>query len=779
MSSIIDKEIDEIIGRIKPLFSLEELRKSFSMEKFKAKDVYELDSNHEYLSEAEKYLKTGKDVSISNISNLNEAFQNLEKGASLSCQDLYDIKTVLITSQETYDSFHNLNEYYNLNNDALDLNPLFPLYRDINNCIDEDLTVSDNASHKLREIREKERETQRRLSGIMNTYRSRYASYLSSDVIAFKSGEEALPVKISEKGNVRGTIISYSAKGETVYMVPYEAIELRNTLSSLKQDEEIEIGKILADLSKKCERSLSYIKKDYRIIMTFDRFFTSARFGNSYSCSIANRSEKTLSLNSFFHPLLKTEKVVSNSLTLDDKNGLCLLITGPNAGGKSVLIKTVALCVLMDKVGLMIPCHNESSIPYIDDVYFLGGDNQSVLDNLSTFSSHLLGIKEICDSCSKDSLVIIDEVGEGTSPRDGEALGIGILRHFQRVGCMTLLTSHFDGMKFYAADDPNTLTGAMEFDIDGLKPTYRLLLNTTGKSYGILLAKQIGLSKDIVDDAVDYTNSRKDKDTDSLMDKLNEQISINAKKEQELINEKKKLEEVIEKRKAAIAALYEEKNQIHEKAEKKVKRLVDERLQEIDRIWKSEGKKDMSYSQVSEAKGELKKIKDTHDEVDNRKKYETIPTDVKVGDKVIDEDRRVGTILEIKKNECVLDLDGLRIRRKLAGLKKKPITAADYKKNEKKKASDDFTYLDLGPSQGVEINIIGQHTDEAMRNVVSFIDSARIHHLTSVRIIHGAGGFVLKNAVWKYLSNHKEFVKDYRLGNEGEGGLGATVVHLK
>lgn len=778
--NILNTEINQVIQELKSYFSLDGLKQKFTYEDYKAKDAVELETSHEYLEEFSRFLSQGHQITIPSLMDMETLFVALDKGRVLSCPELYDIADLLACSQYLYDMFYDKKEFYHLNDDALDLNPLVPLKRDLVSSIDQDMTVSDNASSKLKEVRTELRTVQHSLTNIMNTYRSKYSMYLSSDVVSLKGGQEALPIKISCKGSVRGAVISYSATGETVFMVPYEVIDLRNKYNSLKQEESNEVMKVLTDLSVKCAKQLSYLRKDYAIIETFDRYLASVRYGNAFNGTISVLSDKDLLLDAFFHPLLKAEKIISNAIELGGNEPLSLLITGPNAGGKSILIKAVALSVCMDKLGLMVPCHKEAKIPFIDHVCFLGGDNQSVMDNLSTFSSHLLGIKEITETATKNSLVIIDEVGEGTSPKDGEAIGVAILKYFERVGCFTLLTSHFDGMKIYAAGDEKTLTGAMEFNNNTLKPTYRLLLHTTGKSYGILLARQMGLSQEIIDDAVAFEKERSNRDTDALMEKLTEQVSINQKKERELENKKKDLDKLLEKRQKAIDALNEEKNSIKMKAESKIERLVDQRIAEINKIWESkQGKGDLSYSQISQAKGELKKIK-----IDDEPSLSAVGkvvelTDLKAGEKVEDEDGRVGTVMEVKKKEVLLDMDGLRIRRKIAGLKRAKLTAKDVKVKKESYASIDSAILNLGPSQGLEVNIIGLHVDEAMRKVVSFLDSARIHRYTPVRIIHGAGTFALKNAVWKYLSNHKEFVKDYRLGGEGEGGLGATVVYLK
>ena len=769
-------EIDAVIKELDGYFSLNGLKDSFTIENYLAKSKDELELNHQYLTEFSLFLHDGHEINIPSLLDMNPIFEELDKGMTLSAIELSSIADLLSCSSYLYDLFYDKKEYYHLNDDALDLNPVEQLKRDLITCIEPDMTISDSASPKLREIRTTKRGLERSLSNIMNTYKNRYANYLSNDVITIKGGEEALPIKASSKGFVKGTIVSYSASGETAFMVPYEVIDLRNKLSNVKQEEGDEIIKVLADLSSKASKQLKYLKRDYEIIFTFDRYLGAVRFGNSYQGCIASLSDKELTLKSLFHPLLKAKTIVTNSLSLGNSNPKALLITGPNAGGKSVFIKAVALSVMMDKLGLLVPCKDEAKIPYLDNVYFLGGDNQSVMDNLSTFSSHIMGIKGILDRATKDSLVIIDEVGEGTSPKDGEALGVALLKYFERLNSYTLLTSHFDGLKIYAASDSKALTGAMEFNTDSLKPTYRLLLHTTGKSYGLLLAKNLGIKPEIIKDATDFEATRENQDTDALMERLTEQESENEKKARELDNKKKDLDAIILKRDQAIKALNEEKASIHVKAEEKINRLVDERIAQINKVWDNKSTK-ATYSDVSKAKGELNKMKEVEAPVlDGKPTFDL--TDLKPNDLVEDEDGRRATVLEVKKKEVLVDLDGLRFRRPIHGLKRARLTVKDIKKKKTNEVSD-FSYIQLASSQGIELNIIGLYVDEAMRKVVSFIDEARVRKLSMIRIVHGAGSFALKNAVWKYLGNHKDFIKDYRLGGQGEGGLGATIVHLK
>lgn len=778
-NNYIDKEIDEIIERYRNYLSLDGLKNAFDKETYEAKEPFEVELSHRTLKEIETFIHDGHEIQIPHLIDFQPVFTALDKSSILSPVELFYILDLLSASEALYDVFQDKKQYERLYDNAMDLALLPGLKKDLSQDIEPDFTVSDNASYKLKEIREKIRNLDRNLSTGMARYKNKYLKYLSADTIQMKGEEETLPVKAMYKNNIRGMIVSYSSTGETAFIVPYEIMEMKNERRKYQEEENSEVMKILTDLSKKCTKQLLSLKKDNEILMFFDRYYGAVRFGLDYQGTIAMQSKDVLSLHNLFHPLLKAKKVIDNSLSLGKENPRALLITGPNAGGKSVFIKAVSLAVRMDKLGLFVPCHEESEIPFIDDVFFLGGDNQSVLDNLSTFSSHLYGIKTITEKASEKSLVIIDEVGEGTSPRDGEALGVGILKFFENLNCFTILTSHFDGLKFYAANDEKCITAAMEFNGTALIPTYRLLLNTTGRSYGIILAKNMGLDTKIISDAEQFQESQSNQDIEGLMDRLTEQESRNKKLERELLNKRKDLDKAIEKREKAIQALNEERGQIHQKAQEKVDRLVEKRIAEMDAIWKNQANSgENSYNEFSKAKGELKKIKDVG-EPSLLGKGDTVLSDIKVGDLLEDEDGRRAEVLEVKKNEVTLDMDGLRFRRPIKGLKRATKRASDLKKKPDKTIAQELIHISLADSKGIELNIIGLHVDEAMREVVSFIDEARVRKLGYIRIIHGMGSFALKKAVWKYLDNHKSFFKDYSLGGEGDGGMGATIIHLK
>ncbi len=766
----LQEEIQAVLERWKAFLATEGMKKEATFENLLCKDRDELLYDHAYLRECESFLRSGHRLSLPNLPDLEGTFSDLDRGRTIDGASLLALRDLLSSVQDIVRELSTLEGSEILLDEAYLLNGMPALLRLLVQSLEDDGSVADTATAKLASIRREEKKREAEIQGAMEGYRRRYARFLSVDGVTIKSGMECLPVRLADKGQVSGTVLSYSKTGETVYMVPYAVLEQKNALIALRQEEQEEVLRILADLSQEARKGLSSLRQDYTVLLRLDRFFGATDFGHSYDGSIAELSDDGLVLEAFFHPLLNARKVVDNTLSLGAGKPRVLLITGPNAGGKSILIRAVGLAVLMDKLGLFLPAHRGGRIPFRKDVLFLGGDNQSVMDNLSTFSGHLLGLKEIVERATKESLVIVDEVGEGTSPKDGEALGVALLSYFESLSCLTLMTSHFDGMKNYALQDRDVLSAAMEFQKETLSPTYRLLLGVSGNSYGLLLARRIGLPESILERAEEYNRNRQEIDVDSIVDDLNAQKRRLEEKERKIDNRLRDLERLEEKRKKQLEAINLEKSQIHLKAQEKVERIVEQKVQELDRIWQQSGKKEMAFNELSKVKGEMHRFVQQGQET---KEQATEVPQLQEGDDVLDEDQRRGTILEVRKNMALIDYDGLRIRRPLSGLRKA--------KKEKRapKTYVESVHLDLNPSQGMELNVIGLHVDEAMRKVVSFLDSARVRRLSFVRIIHGAGTFALKNAVWKYLQNHSEFVKDYRLGGEGEGGLGATVVHLR
>lgn len=759
---ILNDEIEKILALYKEHFLMED-NLSFSIKDL-AKDENELLNRHEHLLTMNKMIDDGINLNLKAIPSLLKTISDLKKGSVISINEVLNLATLFEVASSIKNELSDKEKYDYFYEESYMLNPLTTYLNEINRIIAPDLTIYDNASSNLKEIRIKIKEVSSSIKTIMNSLKNKYSSYLSEQIILYKDGMEMLPVKKEYKGLVKGNVYSSSNSNETIFIIPNEISELKNRYSELLVLEKEELFKILATLSTKLSKQIDIIEKNYKIILTFDKYYAIVSYGKSNDYQVAKLDKSKFEMKGLYHPLLQKEIAIKNDINLNEKK--CLLISGANAGGKSLIIKAIALTVIIDKLGLMVSS-SDASFPFIDQVFYLGGDEQSVINNLSTFQSHLLNIKCIVDNATSSSLVIIDEVGEGTSPKDGEALSIALFKYFIKLKSYTIFTSHFDGVKYYAKSNPSICCSSMEFSLSLLRPTYHLINDSISPSYGIELAKMIKLKDEIIKDAISYKNKSKDADLLELVDKL----SVEQKKLEEekikLEKQEEQLKNLIVKRENAIKSLEQEKKNISLKADKKIETIVTNKINEINEAYKSKQLK-LTYDEVSKIKGNLNKINKKEEEKTNKKVIE-----LKIGDYVKDEDNNKMEVIEVNKNKVVVSLDGLKITRKIDGLTKinKPIEI-------KKERMSSLDYrIQSSVNTSYKINVIGLYVEEALREVKIFIDRARVANLTMLVIIHGQGSFKLKNAIWKYLST-LDFVKSYRLGNEYEGGFGATIVYL-
>lgn len=763
-NAILDLELNKILNEISEHFLLED--NIFFLRNNYVKDVSDLLNRHDRLKQMNDIIDDGITFEITSLISLKKIISDLKKNIILSKEDILTICKMLEISSSIKMNMQDKEKYTFFYEQSYLINPLSSYIKEINNIILPDYSISDNASIKLKEIREKIRSLDVEIKSIMNNLKNKYYDYLSQKVIVYKDGIELLPVKKEFKGYIKGRVYSLSSTGETLFIIPSEVSDLKNQYSLLKSEESEEIFKIISLLSNKLSKQIDIIEKDYHVCLDFDYYLTITSYGKSKDYTIASYDENKFVLKGLYHPLLDSKKAVKNDIDLT--NDRCLLISGANAGGKSLIIKAICLSVLLDKLGLMIPCFL-AIIPFIDEVFYLGGDEQSVINNLSTFQSHIISINEIIKNATSSSLVVIDEVCQGTSPKDGEALGIAILKYFKNLKSYTIFTSHYEGLKYFAKEEENISCCSMEFSLEKLKPTYHLLLDSLSPSYGIELARNCNLKEDIINDALEYKNSLKEKDLNSLIEKLSiEEKKLNEEKEK-LLKQQEELNILIKKRENAIRSLQEEKENIKDKADKKIEDIVNKKLKEINSAYTNNQLK-LSYDSVSKIKGDLNKIKKKEESSFNNKK---VKLDLHVGDYVKDEDKTLLEVIEVKKDKVVVLYNGLKINRPIEGLtlSSKPI---EIKKPTMSKI--DYS-IKISASTSFKLNVIGLYVDEALIEVKSFLDKARIGSIKTLYIIHGQGSFKLKNAIWKYLST-LDFVKSYRLGNEYEGGFGVTIVNI-
>ena len=389
-----------------------------------------------------------------------------------------------------------------------------------------------------------------------------------------KNGLPVLPVKNTYRSRVKGVVEEVSNSGETYFVVPVEILDINNKIYVLKEREKAEEEKVLKALTDNLRENYREIVKDYEIAKRLDSLIGAVNYGNTYKGNISSINEEKLLLEDLFHPLLDVPVIVSNTVRLNKVDGKIMVVTGPNAGGKTVLLKSVALAVLMNQHGLLVATKGDAVLPLFDNVIYVGGDNQSLSENLSTFSGHLFNLNEGLKEATNNSVLLFDELGQGTAPLDGEALALSILDYIENLNSFAIVTSHFDKIKDRAIDDKKIIPAAMIFDEEKIEPTFKLRSGVVGKSYALDVAKRLGFIDSIVFKAKEYLNSFNDTPEKKLIEELT--ISLNkAKETEEKVQAKEKeLDRLIAKRSAAIESLNAEKQSLREKAERISKRLL-------------------------------------------------------------------------------------------------------------------------------------------------------------------------------------------------------------
>lgn len=763
MNNQLLSEINIIINNLKEYFSFSQLKDEFSLDS-KVKNKEELIKILSYLKEIEKFSqKSSFEFSI--VSNLKKVFDNIKKNIKIEIIDIVNIKELLILSNKFKDTFID-NKLNNIFSDASSLYSLNLLINKINKIIKDDLSISSDASTSLKTIRKEITLAKKIVESSIIECKEKYKSYLSEEIISSRDGFDVLLIKSKSIRNVPGYLVSYSSSKESAYIVPIEVLQNQNNLTRLLEQEQNEINKIILSLISEINIDIDKIIFNYNILMKWNKYFSIYNYGLSYKGSIGNLSEN-ISLNNLFHPLIGYEMSVKNSYELNKDGKSILFISGPNAGGKSVLLRASCICLLMFSLGLLIPCSENSFLPLVDNIILISGDSQSLENNLSTFSSHLKELKTIFSLPNNSSFVAIDEICNGTSPSDGVSLAKSIIDYLIDKKIYSLITSHFDNLIQYAFNKKEILSCSMEFSLSNLEPTFHLITSSMGLSYGIELANMVGFSKEIINKANLYKKELKEYDIEKVNKKLKEEL----KKEKELVlsleEKKKNIEELEKKKKEILNNIEVEKKAIYDTASKKIQKEVDKRISKLDDIFNS-SLSTLPLNKQIELKTALKNVAKEKDEI---KKEKVIIPKLEVNQTVLDENNKYYKVLNIKKDKVTLISDGVKITRSIIGLKK-----SEYK--EKKKISVSTYYRNENNFLPSSLNIIGKTKEEAIREFSTFISSAAIKKYSSVKIIHGMGTYTLKNALWDYLSK-SELVKSYRLGVSGEGGIGVTIVELK
>ncbi|WP_285814754.1 endonuclease MutS2 [Thomasclavelia cocleata] len=643
------------------------------------------------------------------------------------------------------------------------------LLKEINRCIDSSGNVLDNASKELRRIRRQILSIEANIRTKIEQVKAANKDYLSQEAISSRNNHLVLPVKAGNKNIVKGVVHAVSATGQTMFIEPEIIVSMNNQLVHARDDELREINRILTELSRMVKDNYDLLHENQELIVEIDVIFAKAGYGVQIDGVVPEVCENysSFSLIKARHPLIDKDKVVANSIILNEPKRM-LLISGSNTGGKTVVLKTAGLLSLMALCGMAVPC-NQAVVPMFDQICVDLGDEQSIEQSLSTFSSHMKRLVEITNDVSEKSLVLLDEIGSGTDPKEGQSIAEAILRYLHKVNPLIVASTHYSGLKEFAKNEEYILVAAVEFDQEKMIPTYRLIEGSVGNSYAIEISSRLGLKEEIVELAYQIKENSLT-DSDKLLEKLQDeltQVQLERDRLELLTNEAKNKMNRYER---LINNFEKQKDELIENAKQQANQLLEDSKQEIDLVVE-ELKKQAELKQhvVIEAKRNLDLLKHEEKKIINEEKHA-----YQVGDivKVLSANRQ-GEILSInKKGILTISMSGLKLNAK----PEEVIFVS--KKIKPKKVKSNLKSLRKSTNQSYELNIIGKRYEEAMLLVDKFLDDALVNNYSMVRIIHGIGTGVLRNGVKKMLEKNNNVVS-YRDGGPNEGGLGATLVYFE
>jgi DNA mismatch repair protein MutS2 len=702
---------------------------------------------------------------INSSINLSPYLDLASKGGILTPHDFSSLVHDIDTINDIYEYFNKLHDkYIHLGEKVDTFYNLNPLKDEIEKIIAPDLSIKDSASPELNRLRKKINSLSQQISSEINVQFKKYKDYLNGSAITLRDGHYVLPISSNNKNKIEGIVHDVSDSGQTTFIEPSSIVAISNDLYIAKRNEQDEIKRILKELTDKLLIHKDEIIYNNKLIGYLDFVFSKASYAVENKASIAHLSEDgRIFIDNGRHPLLDSKTVVSNSLSLNKENRI-LLVSGPNAGGKSIVLKSMGLFALMNQSGLAIPALEDSYIPIFHDVFVDIGDAQSISDNLSTFSGHIRNLVYILDNVKEGDLVIIDEIGTGTSPQEGEALAYAIINSLINKKCYALISSHYEGLKAFALSNKNIENGSMIFDDKKLLPTYKLKQGLPGKSYGIEMAKRYKMNDKVLSMASKYLSSQ---EHDSLNNALNE-LSIKQKQTEielaRLHNDaiaQEKINKELDKEKK----IYQNKIQQFEDEMNMQKNLIiNKTSQEVDQLIKDLSKPNIKLHEAIEIKSKLDALKTiSHND-------ETLNETIQIGDyiEIIDTDF-VGKVLSVNGNKLTISTS--------SGLSIKTNKNKAHKIDPPDKIEHSSNTINIMPSMSSELNVIGFHVDEALLAVDRYLNEAIVHHLHEVRIVHGMGSGALQTAIHNYLKQQK-FVKEYHYAPNNLGGSGATLVSL-
>lgn len=714
---------------------------------------------------------------LESIGDISNYILNLKNQNFLSAKALLELATLLKTSKtlKNYYFEKELNQTDSLTNyfDHLYTNP--NIEEKIFSAIIDENTFDDRASNTLYKIRQQMRNTKKEIKNKLQSLLN--SKYLQEPIVTIRQDRFVVPVKSEYQTELKGFIHDTSSTGSTVFIEPISVFDLNNQLSELKNQESIEIEKILQILSSLFFDITNELENNFNLITILDFIFAKAKYSKELDCNCPKiNDDKIIYLKNAKHPLLDQSIAVPITLEIG-KTFSSLLITGPNTGGKTVTLKTVGLLITMTQCGMHIPASSESSIYLFDNIFADIGDEQSILESLSTFSSHMTHIINILNEATSNSLVLVDELGSGTDPIEGASLALSILEYLKEHNITVLATTHYHELKEYALLTDGVENASCEFDLETLSPTYRLLIGVPGKSNAFAISQKLGLKPEILEKAKKLINSDTAKTEDLLKEIYDSKALIESEKEKTL-QYSNKIEKLKQKLENETTDLEEHKKEYLQKAKQEAREILLSAKQEANDIIKEMESEKNSSKNLNTLRNKLSSKLHEVNQTPEPQQEETTELDesqIKPGTIVfVPKFNKNGTILSYPNQSKKFNIQIDNIKTTLTSSQ---ITIA--KNTETKKEIITKKQSNFAPKNvRTELNVIGMNIEESIFLVDKFLDEAALAKLETARIIHGKGTGVLGKGIQKYLKTHPH-VKSYRYGTFGEGEMGVTIVELK
>jgi DNA mismatch repair protein MutS2 len=741
-------------------------------------------------SDAMKRIYQKGSISFSGVKDIRASLKRLTIGSVLNAGELLKICILLETTSKI--KSYSKKENPDTPDDSLEefftsLEPIHPLYSKIRTCIVSEEEISDDASSTLKHIRRSIKNANDKIHAQLNSMvNGSVRTYLQDAVITMRNGRYCIPVKAEHKGHVPGMVHDHSSTGSTIFIEPMSVVKLNNDIKELMLQEQDEIEKILAVLSELAAGYTDILEDDFVTLTKLDFIFAKGQLSIQYKGSEPEfNTEGIIDLKNSRHPLLDKNKVVPINIRLGSDFDL-LIVTGPNTGGKTVSLKTVGLLTLMGQSGLHIPAFEGSRLALFQEVYADIGDEQSIEQSLSTFSSHMTNIVSILNQADKDSLVLFDELGAGTDPTEGAALATAVLSFLHNLQIRTMATTHYSELKVFALSTPGVENACCEFDVETLRPTYRLLIGIPGKSNAFAISNKLGLPDYIIEEAKKHITSQDKTFEDIICDLEASRVTIENERAEiklyktEIETLKASLKKKEEKLDTSREVILREANEQAHAILRDAKEYADQTIKNFNKYGKElPSMKDMENDR-NQLRGKMSDI-EKHLILKNNapKKKANKATDFKIGDAVkVLSMNLTGTVstLPNQKGDLFVQMGILRSQVNIKDLElidEPVITGPSMSRTGGGKIKMSKS-LSISP----EINLIGKNTDEAISLLDKYLDDAYLSHLPQVRIVHGRGTGALRSAVHNYLKRQKH-VKSFRLGVFGEGETGVTIVEFK